>query len=72
MSSMGQVPSIVSDLIERFEQNRDAYKSQAYNETQLRREFLDHFESRGWKIRHDRAAKGRHVRAFVLTNWGVL
>jgi len=48
---MGQAPPIVSELIDRFEQNRDSYKSQSYNETQLRREFLDpFFEALGWDV----------------------
>jgi len=33
----------VLDLIDRFERNREACKSPSYNETQLRREFLDPF-----------------------------
>jgi hypothetical protein len=40
---MSQAPPIVATLIDRFEQNRESYKSQGYNETQLRREFLDPF-----------------------------
>ena len=48
---MGQASPIVSDLIERFDQNRDAYKSQGYNETQVRREFIDPlFEALGWDV----------------------
>ena len=44
-------PQAVLDLIERFERNRDAYKSPSYNETQLRREFLDpFFEALGWDV----------------------
>ncbi len=44
-------PQIVLDLVERFECTRDAYKSPAYNETQLRREFLDpFFEALGWDV----------------------
>jgi fido (protein-threonine AMPylation protein)/predicted type IV restriction endonuclease len=58
---MGQVPKIVSDLIERFEQNRDAYKSQGYNETQVRREFLDpFFEALGWDVSN----KNSHAEAY--------
>lgn len=46
---MSQAPPIVATLIDRFEQNRDSYKSQSYNETQVRREFLDpFFEALGW------------------------
>lgn len=39
------------DLVERFERNREAYKSGNYNETQVRREFLDPFlKALGWDI----------------------
>jgi hypothetical protein len=34
-------PKPVIDLVERFGRNRDAYLSGSYNETQLRREFID-------------------------------
>jgi hypothetical protein len=41
----------ISDLVERFERNIDSYHSPAYNETQLRREFIDpFFEALGWDI----------------------
>ncbi len=41
----------ISDLVERFQRNIDAYHSPAYNETQLRREFIDpFFEALGWDI----------------------
>ena len=41
----------ISDLIERFERNIEAYRSPAYNETQLRREFIDpFFEALGWDV----------------------
>jgi hypothetical protein len=44
-------PDIVKNLVERFEQHRDAYRAGRYNETQLRREFLDpFFEASGWDI----------------------
>lgn len=45
------VPKEILDLVERFERQLDAYKSGQYNETQLRREFLDpFFKSLGWDI----------------------
>lgn len=51
MESMGRI----KELVERFHEHRDAYKSGAYNETQLRREFLDpFFEALGWDIYNDR------------------
>jgi len=41
----------ISNLVERFERNIDAYHSPAYNETQLRREFIDpFFEALGWDV----------------------
>jgi type I restriction-modification system DNA methylase subunit len=45
------VPDSVRALVERFEDNIDAYKSPHYNETQARREFLDPlFKALGWDI----------------------
>jgi len=44
-------PQIILELIDRFERNLDDYKSGAYNETQVRREFIDpFFEALGWDI----------------------
>jgi hypothetical protein len=44
-------PQIILELIERFERNSEAYKSGAYNETQVRREFIDpFFEVLGWDV----------------------
>ena len=44
-------PQIILDLIERFERNQAVYKSNAYNETQVRREFIDpFFEVLGWDV----------------------
>ena len=47
------VPEATLELIERFERNRDAYLSGAYNEFQLRKEFLDpFFETLGWDMQN--------------------
>ena len=44
-------PREILDLVARFEQQLDAYKSGQYHETQLRREFLDpFFKALGWDI----------------------
>ena len=44
-------PDNIRQLVERFEQHRDAYSSGRYNETHLRRKFLDpFFEALGWDI----------------------
>ena len=45
------LPTEIRELAERFERNKDAYRSPQYNETQLRREFLDpFFKALGWDI----------------------
>lgn len=44
-------PREIVELVERFERNVDAYKSGRYNETQLRREFIDpFFGALGWDV----------------------
>jgi hypothetical protein len=44
-------PQLVSDLVERFERNVEAYKSPHYNEAQVRTEFVDpFFEALGWDV----------------------
>jgi hypothetical protein len=44
-------PSVIPDLVERFEQQGDAYKSGQYNEAQLRKEFIDPmFKAQGWDM----------------------
>ncbi len=48
---MSIVPSRVVELIETFDRNVEAYHSQQYNETQLRRELIDpFFEELGWDV----------------------
>ncbi len=45
------VPGKVIELVERFAYNIDAYKHGKYNETQVRREFIDPlFTSLGWDV----------------------
>ncbi|MBN1130695.1 MAG: N-6 DNA methylase [Chitinispirillaceae bacterium] len=44
-------PDSLKILISRFTENRDSYSASTYNETQLRREFLDpFFEALGWDV----------------------
>lgn len=44
-------PSEILELIARFEEQMESYKSGDYNETQVRREFLDpFFKALGWDI----------------------
>jgi len=48
---MANVLPRVVELIEPFERNAKALHSQQYNETQLRREFIDpFFEELGWDV----------------------
>ncbi len=48
---MMTTPQTVLELIERFDRNRGAYKSDQYNEARLRIEFLNpFFEALGWDI----------------------
>ena len=54
-------PREVIDLVSRFEENLAAYSSGSYNETQLRREFIDpFFKALGWDM--DNAAS--HAEAY--------
>ncbi len=44
-------PSKIIELVERFDRNIDSYKAGNYNETQVRREFIDpFFKELGWDI----------------------
>ena len=44
-------PQIILDLVEHFDRNASELRSRAYNETQVRREFLDpFFEALGWDV----------------------
>ncbi len=44
-------PAEIIQLVERFEANLDSYRGGAYNETLLRRDFLDpFFKALGWDI----------------------
>ena len=51
MSEQITVPDAIRRLIAKFEEHREAYHSGRYNETQLRREFLDPFlKALGWDV----------------------
>jgi len=44
-------PDSIRQLVERFEEHRESYRSGKYNETQMRREFLDSFfEALDWDV----------------------
>ena len=45
------IPSKVQELVQTFQMHIEAYRSQQYNETQLRREFIDpFFVTLGWDV----------------------
>jgi uncharacterized DUF497 family protein len=49
------VPTKVLELVERFDQNLEAYRQGKYNETQVRLEFINpFFEQLGWDIANKR------------------
>ena len=44
-------PDAIHTLVDRFRANLDSYKRGQYNETQVRREFIDPmFEALGWDV----------------------
>ncbi|MBA7525284.1 Type IIS restriction enzyme Eco57I [subsurface metagenome] len=46
-----QAKQTFGELVERFRYNLDVYKKSAYNEAQVRREFIDpFFEALGWDV----------------------
>jgi Alw26I/Eco31I/Esp3I family type II restriction m6 adenine DNA methyltransferase len=46
-------PAGILGLVEKFERHRESYESATYNETQLRREFLDPmFDALGWDVQN--------------------
>ena len=45
------LPKEIAELVERFEQNKDSYRQGAYNEAQVRHEFIDpFFKALGWDV----------------------
>jgi type I restriction-modification system DNA methylase subunit len=54
-TSSGSAPETVVRLCRNFTEHLDHYKSQSYNETELRREYLDpFFKALGWDIDNER------------------
>ncbi|MDD3089860.1 MAG: type I restriction enzyme HsdR N-terminal domain-containing protein, partial [Candidatus Omnitrophica bacterium] len=48
-------PQAIVDLVERFDRNVESYRSGQYNETQLRREFIDPlFKALGWDVDNEK------------------
>jgi hypothetical protein len=67
------VPRLIVELVDRFERNREAYKSGAYNETQVRREFLDpFFKALGWDIDNEQGYAEAYkdvIHEDAIKNW---
>src|SRR5574341_835329 len=58
---MGTPPPVIPELVERFERNLESYRSQGYNETQVRQEFVNpFFEALGWDVSN----KAGHAEAY--------
>jgi len=56
-------PQIISDLVAQFERNLEAYRSQGYNETQVRQEFINpFFEALGWDMANKAKQAGDKTR----------
>ncbi len=51
MQSKETAHQIISELVQRFEEQKDSYKKTEYNETLARRDFIDpFFKALGWDI----------------------
>ena len=56
-----RTPDSILRLVDTFDSHKEHYKSQKYNETQLRREFLDpFFKALGWDIDNKLGYAGAH------------
>ncbi|KPA11728.1 type II restriction enzyme [Candidatus Magnetomorum sp. HK-1] len=50
-NNQSTTPSLLTELVDRFRFNIDSYKNGHYNETQVRKEFIDpFFEVMGWDV----------------------
>jgi len=50
-----EIPHSITELVQRFDEHRQAYTSPHYNETQVRREFIDpFFKALGWDVDNTR------------------
>ena len=69
------IPAIVTELVQRFERNRDAYRSGQYNETQVRRKkvkrnpMCNSFCADGWNYRLIPKVRSKRTKnAYLLLN----
>src|SRR5216683_6668491 len=50
-------PLVITELVQRFDDNHEAYLSDAYKEAQLRQEFVNpFFEALGWDVQNKQGA----------------
>ena len=62
---MANVPDLITQLVERFARNRDAYVSAGYNEARLRHEVsLALYQKSGCSDVHTMAADVRRLKAW--------
>ena len=58
---MTAAPQAILDLVGRFARNADLGRSPSYNETQVRREFIDpFFAALGWEVNNTRGVSPRY------------
>lgn len=61
-----QIKQQIHNLVQKYEQGRDHYRTSKFNETQVRNEFLDPlFEILGWDIRNN-SGKSTNEREVLL------
>ena len=61
-----EIKDKIHTLVEKYEANKEFYRTSKFNETQLRNEFLDPlFEALGWDIRNE-AGKSTNEREVLL------
>ncbi len=59
-------PEIIVQLVKKFEENREAYRSGKYNEARLRQEFLDKFFiALGWDVYNEHGAAPDYAEVVV-------
>lgn len=60
---------LLSDLVKKYEQDRENYINPKYNETQLRNDFLDPFFSTLWWDINNSSWKNTNEREVILEEW---
>jgi hypothetical protein len=48
---LSKIPTLINELVEKFERNLDAYKNSSYKEEQLKQKFINpFFKALGWDV----------------------